>query len=161
MIAADLAAFAAGLPRGGRLMGLDLGTKTIGVALADAGWSFASPLETVARTKLAPDLARLSAIIAAQYIVGLVLGHPINMDGTRGPRAQATRAFARDAARVLALPLLLWDERLSTAEAERVMIGQDLSRAKRAARIDSHAAAIILQGALDALAHVERTGAGA
>ncbi len=161
MIAADLAAFAAGLPRGGRLMGLDLGTKTIGVALADAGWSFASPLETVARTKLIPDLARLSAIIAAQYIVGMVLGHPINMDGTRGPRAQATRAFARDAARVLALPLLLWDERLSTAEAERVMIGQDLSRAKRAARIDAHAAAIILQGALDALAHVERTGVAA
>jgi len=161
VIAADLAAFAAGLPRGGRLMGLDLGTKTIGVALADAGWSFASPLETVARTKLIPDLARLSAIIAAQYIVGMVLGHPINMDGTRGPRAQATRAFARDAARVLALPLLLWDERLSTAEAERVMIGQDLSRAKRAARIDAHAAAIILQGALDALAHVERTGVAA
>ena len=153
MIAPTLAAFAAALPQGGRLMGLDLGTKTIGVALADAGWSFASPLETVARTKLAADLARLRAIIATQQITGLVLGHPINMDGTRGPRAQATRAFARDAARVLALPLLLWDERLSTAEAERAMLDQDLSRAKRAARIDAHAAAIILQGALDALTH--------
>ena len=154
MIAPTLAAFAAALPQGGRLMGLDLGTKTIGVALADAGWSFASPLETVARTKLAADLARLRAIIATQQVAGLVLGHPINMDGTRGPRAQATRAFARDAARVLALPLLFWDERLSTAEAERAMLDQDLSRAKRAARIDSHAAAIILQGALDALAHL-------
>ena len=158
MIAPTLAAFAAALPQGGRLMGLDLGTKTIGVALADAGWSFASPLETVARTKLAADLARLRAIIATQQVAGLVLGHPINMDGTRGPRAQATRAFARDAARVLALPLLLWDERLSTAEAERAMLDQDLSRAKRAARIDSHAAAIILQGALDALTHA-RVGA--
>ncbi len=154
MIADDLAAFALALPHGGRLMGLDLGTKTIGIALADAGWSFATPLETVARTKLTADLARLQAILSAQQIAGLVLGHPINMDGTRGPRAQATRAFARDAARVLALPLLLWDERLSTAEAQRAMIDQDLSRAKRAARIDSHAAAIILQGALDALMHV-------
>ncbi len=153
MIAPDPAAFAVALPGGGRLMGLDLGTRTIGVALADAGWSFATPLETVMRTKLGPDLARLSAIIAAQRIAGIVLGHPINMDGTRGPRAQATRAFARDAAATLALPLLLWDERLSTAEAERAMLAQDMSRAKRAARIDSHAAAIILQGALDALAH--------
>jgi len=153
VIAPDLAAFAAALPAGGRLMGLDLGTKTIGVALADGGWSFATPLETVARTKLAADLARLAKIIAAQQIAGIVLGHPINMDGSKGPRAQATRAFARDAARVLALPLLMHDERLSTAEAERAMLGQDMSRAKRAARIDAHAAAIILQGAIDALAH--------
>ena len=153
MIAADIAAFAAALPGGGRLLGLDLGTRTIGLALADAGWSFATPYETLARTKLTADLARLSAVIATQQIVGLVLGHPLNMDGTRGPRAQATRAFARDAARTLALPLLLQDERLSTAEAERAMIAHDMSRAKRAARIDAHAAAIILQGALDALAH--------
>lgn len=153
MIAADSAAFAAALPNGGRLLGLDLGTKTIGLALADAGWSFATPYETLARTKLTADLARLTQIVAAQQIAGVVLGHPLNMDGTRGPRAQATRAFARDAARTLALPLLLHDERLSTAEAERAMIAHDMSRAKRAARIDAHAAAIILQAALDALAH--------
>ncbi len=137
-------------------MGLDLGTRTIGVALADAGWSFASPLETVARTRLAADLARLQAIAAAQQIAGLVLGMPVNMDGSRGPRAQATRAFARDIARALSLPLLAWDERLSTAEATRAMLDQDMSRARRAAKIDSHAAAIILQGALDALTHTRQ-----
>jgi putative Holliday junction resolvase len=153
MIAADLAAFAAALPHGGRLLGLDLGTKTIGLALADAGWSFATPYETLARTRLTADLARLQAIVTAQQIAGIVLGMPVNMDGTRGPRAQATRAFARDLARALPLPLLFQDERLSTAEATRAMIAHDMSRAKRAARIDSHAAAIILQAALDALAH--------
>lgn len=147
---ADLAAFAAALPAGGRLMGLDVGTRTIGVAVADAGWRVASPFGVVARRRLVADLAELRAIAAAQQAAGLVIGHPLNMDGTPGPRAQATRAFAREA-RALALPALLWDERLSTAEAERAMLGQDLSRAKRARRIDAHAAAIILQGAIDAL----------
>lgn len=154
MIHRTAAEFAAALPEGGRLIGLDLGTKTIGVALADAGWSFATPMETLLRAKLTADLARLSAIVAAQNIVGAVLGIPLNMDGTPGPRAQATRAFAREAATRLELPWLLWDERLTTAEAERAMIAQDMSRARRAAAIDAHAAAIILQAALDALAHV-------
>lgn len=154
MIHRTAAEFAAALPEGGRLIGLDLGTKTIGVALADTGWSFATPMETLLRAKLTADLARLSAIVAAQNIVGAVLGMPLNMDGTPGPRAQATRAFAREAATRLELPWLLWDERLTTAEAERAMIAQDMSRARRAAAIDAHAAAIILQAALDALAHV-------
>lgn len=148
---AELQAFAAALPQGGRLMGLDVGTKTIGVALADAGWSVASPWGVVARRKLAADLAQLRAIAAAQQVRGLVIGHPLNMDGTAGARAQATRAFAREA-RALELPVLLFDERLSTAEAERAMIAADLSRARRARRIDAAAAAIILQGAIDALA---------
>lgn len=147
------ASFAAALPNGGRLIGLDLGTRTIGIALADAGWSFATPMETVARIKLTIDLARVATIVAAQNIVGVVLGMPLNMDGTPGPRAQATRAFAREAAARLPLPWLLWDERLSTAEAERAMIAQDMSRARRAAAIDAHAAAIIMQAALDALAY--------
>lgn len=155
MTATTAAAFAALLPGGGRLIGLDLGTHTIGVALADAGWSVASPFGTVARTRLAADLDRLAAIIAAQQVAGIVLGMPVNMDGSRGPRAQATRAFARALA-VLGRPILAWDERLSTAEAERAMLAADLSRAKRAARIDAAAAAIILQAALDALTHVPR-----
>jgi len=154
LIHRSAAGFAAALPGGGRLIGLDLGTKTIGVALADAGWSFATPMETLARTKLTADLARLAAIVAAQNIVGAVLGMPLNMDGSPGRRAQSTRAFAREAAARLEIPWLLWDERLSTAEAERAMIAQDMSRARRAAAIDAHAAAIILQGALDAFAHV-------
>ena len=148
----DPAAFAAVLPGGGRLMGLDPGAKTVGVALADAGWSIATPMETIARGKFAADLARLAAIAREQQVAGLVVGHPVNMDGTRGPRAQAARAFARALA-PLGLPVLLVDERLTTAEAERAMIAQDMSRAKRAERIDAHAAAIILQAALDALAH--------
>jgi putative Holliday junction resolvase len=151
---ADLDAFAAALPGGGRLMGLDVGTRTIGVALADAGWSVASPWGVVARRRLAADLAELRALAAAQQVAGLVIGHPLNMDGSAGPRAQATRAFAREA-RALGLPILLFDERLSTAEAERAMLAADLSRAKRARRIDAHAAAIILQGAIDALAGLD------
>lgn len=143
--------FAAALPAGGRLMGLDLGTKTIGVALADAGWRIASPYGTIARRRLAADLQALRSIAAEQQVAGLVIGHPVGMNGTPGERAQATRAFARDA-RALGLPILLWDERLSTAEAERAMLEQDVSRAKRAARIDAHAATIILQAAIDALA---------
>lgn len=153
MIHHTAADFAAALPGGGRLIGLDLGTKTIGIALADAGWSFATPMQTLPRTKLTVDLARVAAIVAAQQVVGAVLGMPLNMDGTPGPRAQATRAFAREATARVTVPWLLWDERLTTAEAERAMIAQDMSRAKRATLIDAHAAAIILQAALDALAH--------
>ena len=150
MITQDRAAFRAALPDGGRLLGLDLGTKTIGTALCDAGWSFATPAGTIRRAKFTADKAALVAVIAAQGVKGLVLGLPRNMDGSEGPRAQSTRAFARN---VVDLgPVLLWDERWSSAAAERAMLEQDVSRAKRADRIDSHAAAVILQAAIDALA---------
>ena len=150
MITEDRAAFRAALPDGGRLLGLDLGTKTIGTALCDAGWSFATPAGTIRRAKFTADKAALVATISAQGIKGLVLGLPRNMDGSEGPRAQSTRAFARNLADLG--PVLLWDERWSTAAAERAMIDQDVSRAKRADRIDAHAAAVILQAAIDALA---------
>lgn len=143
-------AFRAALPGGGRLAGLDVGTRTIGIALCDAGWSFATPDKTIARTKFAADLAHLRALVAAQGVVGLVVGLPLNMDGSDSPRTQSVRAFARNLA-PLALPVLLWDERWSTAAVERAMIDADVSRGKRAQRIDSAAAAFILQGAIDAL----------
>ena len=139
------------LPEGGALMGLDLGTQTIGTAFCDAGWRFASAAKTLPRGKFARDLAALRELVAGRGVQGVVIGLPLNMDGTSGPRAQASRAFARNLA-PLALPVLLWDERWSTASAERAMIDQDMSRAKRATRIDSHAAAVILQAAIDALA---------
>ena len=142
--------FAAVLPNGGRLAGLDVGTKTIGVALCDAGWSFATPDKTILRRKFAADLEALRQLVAAQSVVGLVVGLPLNMDGSDSPRTQSVRAFARNLA-PLALPVLLWDERWSTAAVERAMIAADVSRAKRAERIDSAAAAFILQGAIDAL----------
>lgn len=149
MITEDRSAFRAALPGGGRLLGLDLGTKTIGTALCDAGWSFATPAGTIRRAKFTADKAALVAVIAAQGVKGMVLGLPRNMDGSEGPRAQSTRAFARNVADLG--PVLLWDERWSTAAAERAMLEQDVSRAKRADRIDAHAAAVILQAALDAL----------
>ncbi|PQM26608.1 Holliday junction resolvase RuvX [Sphingopyxis lindanitolerans] len=142
--------FAAALPNGGRLAGLDVGTKTIGVAFCDVNWSFATPDKTIIRTKFAADLATLKSLFAAQSIVGLIVGLPLNMDGSDSPRTQSTRAFARNLA-PLGLPLLLWDERWSTAAVERAMIAADVSRAKRATRIDSAAAAFILQGAIDAM----------
>ena len=142
--------FAAALPAGGRLAGLDVGTKTIGIALCDAGWSFASPDKTIFRKKFAADLEALKTLIIAQAVVGLVVGLPLSMDGSDSPRTQSVRAFARNLA-PLALPVLLWDERWSTAAVERAMIAADVSRAKRAERIDSAAAAFILQGAIDAM----------
>ncbi len=142
--------FAAVLPNGGRLAGLDVGTKTVGVALCDAGWSFATPNKTILRRKFAADLEALRQLVAAQSVVGLVVGLPLNMDGSDSPRTQSVRAFARNLA-PLALPVLLWDERWSTAAVERAMIAADVSRAKRAERIDSAAAAFILQGAIDAM----------
>ena len=142
---------AATLQNGGKLLGLDVGTKTIGIAICYAGWHFAGPSETIRRTKFTQDLAALRRIIEHEHALGLVLGLPLNMDGSEGPRAQSARAYARNLA-ALGLPLLLWDERWSTASAERALIAQDVSRARRAERIDSHAAAVILQGALDALA---------
>jgi putative Holliday junction resolvase len=153
MITTDRAVFHAALPEGGRLIGLDVGTKTIGTALCDAGWSFASPADLIRRTKFTADKAALNALIVAQSVRGMVIGLPLNMDGSDSPRTQSTRAFARNLDD-LALPILLWDERWSTVAVERMMIAQDLSRAKRAERIDKLAAAHILQGAIDALAAV-------
>ena len=143
--------FRAALPEGGVLMGLALGTQTIGIAFCDAGWSFASAGKTLPRGKFMRDKAALEALVAERGVKGVVIGLPLNMDGTSGPRAQTNRAFARNLA-PLGLPVLLWDERWSTASAERAMIDQDMSRAKRAERIDSHAAAVILQAAIDRLA---------
>ncbi|MDJ0642279.1 MAG: Holliday junction resolvase RuvX [Erythrobacter sp.] len=140
------------MPEGGALLGLDLGTKTIGTATSDAGWRFATNGKTLGRGKWTRDKAVLAELIAARAIKGMVLGLPRNMDGSEGPRAQASRAFARNCSEAFELPILLWDERWSTKAAEDAMIGQDMSRAKRAERIDSHAAAVILQGAIDRLA---------
>ena len=138
----------------GALMGLDLGTKTIGVAVSDPARRLATGVTTVMRKGFTADAAQLRALAAERGITGFVLGLPVNMDGTEGPRAQATRAFARNFAKVAALPIGLWDERLSTAAVERELIAADASRAKRALVIDQHAAAFILQGALDRLARL-------
>lgn len=146
----DAAVFAAALPGGGRLLGLDVGTRTIGTALCDAGWSFATPAKTIARAKFTADLALLVALVARESVRGVVVGLPLNLDGSDSPRTQSTRAFARNLAS-LDRPILLWDERWSTAAVEREMIAADMTRAKRAARIDSAAAAYILQGAIDRL----------
>ena len=132
-------------------MGLDLGTKTIGVATSDPDRTIATAVETIARTAFTADARRLIALAAERNAVGFVLGLPINMDSSEGPRAQSTRAFARNLAKLTELPIALWDERLSTAAVERELIAADVSRAKRAAVIDQHAAMFILQGALDRL----------
>ena len=139
------------VPAGGVLMGLDTGTRTIGVALCDAGWRFATAGKTIARRKFAQDKAQIAALVAERDVKALVIGLPLNMDGSESPRSQGARAMARNL-QDLGLPILLWDERWTTQAAERAMIEQDFSRAKRAERIDSHAAALILQGAIDALA---------
>ncbi|KEO88332.1 Holliday junction resolvase RuvX [Erythrobacter sp. JL475] len=152
MITESALDFADALPDGGVLLGLDLGTKTIGTATCDAGWRFATNGKTIVRGKWGKDREKIAALIAERSVKGLVLGLPLNMDGSEGPRAQASRAFARNAAEAFALPILLWDERWSTQSAEAAMIGQDMSRKKRAEAIDSHAAAVILQGAIDRLA---------
>ena len=141
-------------PPRGSLIGLDLGTKTIGVASSDPDRRLASGVETVARKTFTADAKRLLALAAERKAIGFVLGLPINMDGSEGPRAQSTRAFARNFAKLTDLPIALWDERLSTAAVERELIGHDVSRKKRAAVIDQHAAMYILQGALDRLARL-------
>jgi len=151
LIAESAAELRAALPDGGVLLGLDLGTKTIGTALSDAGWRFATAGKTLPRGKFARDLEALRGLAQERRVAGIVLGLPLNMDGSEGPRAQSVRAYARNLA-PLGLSVLLWDERWSTASAERDLIAQDVSRARRAERIDSHAAAVILQAALDALA---------
>jgi putative Holliday junction resolvase len=142
---------AALLPARGTLIGLDLGTKTIGVAASDPERRVAAPIETVVRMRFTDDAQRLIAFAAERHAAGFVLGLPINMDGTEGARAQSTRAFARNLAKLTALPIALWDERLSTVAVERALIAADVSRARRKAVIDEHAAAYILQGALDRL----------
>jgi putative Holliday junction resolvase len=140
------------LPTRGALIGLDLGTKTIGVAASDPDRRVAAPVETIARKRFSDDAQRLIALATERRAVGFVLGLPLNMDGSEGARAQSTRAFARNLAKLTELPIALWDERLSTAAVERALIAADASRAKRKAVIDQHAATYILQGALDRLA---------
>lgn len=154
----DIDAFAASLPANARLLGLDLGTRTIGLALSDVTRMIATPLETVKRTKFKADASRLSEIVAQHAICGFVLGFPVNMDGSEGPRAQATRAFARLASPLFSLPILMWDERLSTAAAERMLIEADASRRRRAEVIDKLAATIIMQSALDRMNASVRAG---
>jgi putative Holliday junction resolvase len=153
VITTDTAQFAAALPDAGKLLGLDVGTKTIGIAICDAGWHFAGPSETIRRTKFTQDLASLRRIIEHEHAAGLVVGLPLNMDGSDSPRTQSVRAFARNLA-PLELPILLWDERWSTQAVERAMVDADVSRAKRAEKVDSLAAAHILPGAIDALVNV-------
>lgn len=152
----EIVAFAAELPPIGVLLGLDLGTKTIGIAVSDRTRMIASPLETIQRVKQTKDLELLAAVVARFEVVGFVLGYPINMDGSTGPRSQATAAFARALLIISPLPLLLWDERLSTVSAERALLEADTSRAKRAVSIDKIAAGIILQGALDRMRYKDR-----
>jgi putative Holliday junction resolvase len=154
LITSSAAEFAAAV-RSGKLAGLDVGTRTIGLAVCDAGWSFAGPAETVRRTKFTADLERLRKFTDSQQIAGLVVGLPLNMDGSDSPRTQSVRAFASNLA-PLGLPILLWDERWSTQAVERAMIEADVSRAKRAEKVDALAAAHILQGAIDALANLPR-----
>ena len=149
-----LADAAAHLPPRGALIGLDLGTKTIGVATSDPDRKLATAVETVARKTFSVDAKHVLALAAERKAVGFVLGIPINMDGSEGPRAQSTRAFARNLGKLTELPIALWDERLSTVAVERDLIAADVSRKKRAAVIDQHAAAFILQGALDRLARL-------
>jgi len=149
MTSGPLTEIAAQFRARGALIGLDLGTKTIGVAVSDPDRRLATGVETILRTNFTADARRILVLAAERAAVGFVLGLPINMDGSEGPRAQSTRAFARNFGKLTALPIAFWDERLSTAAVERALITADVSRAKRAAVIDEHAAMFILQGALD------------
>jgi putative holliday junction resolvase len=152
LITSSATDFAANVSHG-KLAGLDVGTKTVGLAICDASWSFAGPSDTIRRTKFTADLQQLQVFVRREDVVGLVVGLPLNMDGSDGPRTQSVRAFARNLA-PLSLPILLWDERWSTQAVERAMIEADVSRAKRAEKVDALAAAHILQGAIDALANL-------
>lgn len=153
IITTSVVEFAAALAAPGRLAGLDVGTRTIGLASCDAEWRFAGPTETVRRTRFTADLELLRRFVSRDGIAGLVVGLPLNMDGSDSPRTQSVRAFARNLA-PLGLPILLWDERWSTIAVERAMIEANVSRAKRAEKVDALAAAHILQGAIDALANL-------
>lgn len=154
----DIASFAAALPPMRAVAGLDLGDKTIGVAVSDRMLSIASPLETIRRKKFGVDAAALLALLDARDIGGIVLGLPRNMDGSEGARCQSTRAFARNLSRLTDRPIGLWDERLSTVAAERALLEADTSRRRRAEVIDHVAAGVILQGALDRLTVLRRGG---
>lgn len=156
MVIEDPAEFAAALAPGAALIGLDLGDKTIGLAVSDTTRSVATPLRTLKRAKFGQNATELAAILAERRIGGVVLGLPRNMDGSEGPRAQSTRAFARNLARVLAEPITFWDERLSTVAAERALLEADTSRGRRAEVIDHVAAGFILQGFLDRLGYLAR-----
>jgi putative Holliday junction resolvase len=151
MAETDATTFANTLPERGRLIGLDVGTKTIGTALCDSMWTIASPADLIRRTKFGADKAVLETMIAKQAVRGIVIGLPLNLDGSESPRTQSTRAFARNLD-MLGLPILLWDERWSSAAVERQMIAADVSRERRAAHVDNAAASYILQGAIDRLA---------
>lgn len=155
MIAERIEDFAAALPATGAVAGLDLGTETIGVAVSDGFRRVATPLETIRRKKFGVDAEKLFALTTHRKITGLLLGLPLNMDGSEGPRCQSTRAFARNLERLTDLPIGFWDERLSTVAAERALLEADTSRKRRAEVIDHVAASYILQGALDRLAHLE------
>lgn len=152
--------FAASLPPQGALLGVDLGTKTIGLAVSDPARRVASPLETIARKKFTPDVLRMLSVGASRKVAGVVLGLPVNMDGTEGPRAQATRAFARNLAPLTELPIAFWDERMSTAAVERMLISFDTTRKRRDEVVDKLAAAYILQGALDRMSFLARQATG-
>jgi putative Holliday junction resolvase len=154
VIVQDIIDLAENLAKGERLLGLDVGAKTVGLALSDRGLAVASPLETLARGKLGDDVAALGAICRDRTVGGLVIGLPVNMDGSEGPRCQSVRQFAANLAeRGLDLPAAYWDERLSTAAVERLLIAEaDMTRKRRGQVVDKMAAAYILQGALDALA---------
>ncbi|HEX5998726.1 MAG TPA: Holliday junction resolvase RuvX [Hyphomicrobiaceae bacterium] len=145
----SLAELATTLPPGARLIGIDVGTKTLGLALSDATRSIASALVTLRRTRLTEDLSRLVELAATHGVGGFVVGLPLNLDGSAGPRAQATRAFVRNLAKATPLPVVFWDERLSTVAAQRALLEADMSRKRRAEVIDKVAATLILQGALD------------
>lgn len=153
----DIDTLARSLERNDRLLGIDLGTKTIGLALSDVERRLASPYRTLARGRFTDDATTLLALITEFQVAGLVMGLPLNMDGSEGPRSQSTRAFVRNLAKVSAIPVVFWDERLSTVAVERELIAQDVSRKKRAAVIDQMAAAYILQGALDRMARAPLT----
>ena len=153
LITSDTGEFAEAIAQGGKLAGLDVGTRTIGLAICDSGWHFAGPSETLRRTRFTADLDKLRAFAGREHVVGLVVGLPLSMDGSDSPRTQSVRAFARNLA-PLGLPILLWDERWSTQAVERAMVKADVSRARRAEKVDALAAAHILQGAIDALANL-------
>ena len=150
MITTSTLDFRDALPDRGRLAGLDVGTKTIGIALCDASWTIASPAETIQRTKFTVDAAKLRQLVAAQFVKGLVIGLPLNLDGSDSPRTQSVRAFARNVER-MDLPILLWDERWSTQAVTRTLLDADASRARRAELVDKLAASYILQGAIDGM----------
>jgi putative Holliday junction resolvase len=153
MAVIDLAELRGAVATGKRLLGLDLGTKTIGLALTDVMWTIATPLETIRRVKFTPDVETLLDLAARHDAGALVVGLPKNLDGTEGPRAQSTRAFVRNLVPKTALPIVFWDERLSTAAVTRTLLEADASRARRAELVDKMAAAYILQGALDRLGY--------